>query len=138
MSKLVEFLYPLPELRNSPASLLGWWEKRRPAFNLIVGGTGLVTLALIRIFSWLPPHPWTFPLKGEIMVVLAYGVLANVGYTGGFFTELIMRKFLGEGAPRPGPALLRMGLTFSVGLTLFPAAITAIDWIVRIVRFWIW
>jgi hypothetical protein len=28
-----------------------------------------------------------------------------------------------------------MGLTFSVGLTLFPVAIVGIDWVVRIVKY---
>lgn len=138
MSRLVEFLYPLPEPRSSPWSLLSWWESRRPAFNAIVGGTGLVTVGVVRLISSLPPNPWGVTLLQELPVVIAYAVLANIAYTGGFFTELVMRKFLGEGAPRPGPALLRMGLTFSVGLTLFPAAIAAIDWVVRIVRYWIW
>jgi hypothetical protein len=138
MSRLVEFLYPLPELRSSPWSLLSWWESRRPAFNAIVGGTGLVTLGAVRLISSLPPNPWGVTLMQELPIIIAYGVLANLSYSGGFLTELLMRKFLGEGAPRPGPALLRMGLTFSVGLTLFPAAIAGIDWVVRIVRYWIW
>jgi hypothetical protein len=138
MSKLVEFLYPLPELRSSPLSLLKWWESRRPAFNLIIGGTGLVTMGAVRLISALPPNPWGVTLFQELPIVVAYAILANLCYTGGFFTELVMRKFLGAGAPRPGPALLRMGLTFSVGLTLFPTAIAVIDWVVRIVRYWIW
>lgn len=137
MSRLVEFLYPLPELRRSPWSLLRWWESRRPAFNAIVGGTGLVTVVAVRLISSLPPNPWGITLLQELPIIVTFAVLANICYSGGFVTELAMRKFLGEGAPRPGPALLRMGLTFSVGLTLFPAAIAGIDWVVRIIR-WIW
>jgi hypothetical protein len=137
MSRLVEFLYPLPELRRSPWSLLRWWESRRPAFNAIVGGAGLVTVVAVRLISSLPPNPWGVTLLQELPIIVAFAVLANICYSGGFVTELAMRKFLGEGAPRPGPALLRMGLTFSVGLTLFPAAIAGIDWVVRIIR-WIW
>ncbi len=137
MSRLVEFLYPLPELRRSPLSLLGWWESRRPAFNAIIGGAGLVTLGAVRLVTSLPPDPWGITLLQELPIIIAYAVLANVCYSGGFFTELFMRKFLGEGAPRPGPALLRMGLTFSVGLTLFPVAIVGIDWVLRIVKYWI-
>jgi hypothetical protein len=137
MSRLVEFLYPLPELRRSPWSLLRWWESRRPAFNAIVGGTGLVTVVAVRLISSLPPNPWGITLLQELPIIVTFAVLANICYSGGFVAELAMRKFLGEGAPRPGPALLRMGLTFSVGLTLFPAAIAGIDWVVRIIR-WIW
>ena len=134
-SKLVEFLYPLPDLKRSPWSLLRWWESRRPAFNAIVGGTGLVTLGAVHFLSWLPPNSWSPPLVPELILIALYGVLANVCYTGGFATELAVRKFLGDGAPRPGPALLRMGLTFSVGLTLFPAAIAGLDWAFRLLRY---
>jgi|SRR5579859_1555497 len=137
MPALVEFLYPLPELRDSPWSLLKWWESRRPAFNAIVGGTGLLTLGVVRLISALPPNPWGVKLWQELPIVVAYGILANVCFSGGFVTEWLMRKLLGQGAPRPGPALLRMGLTFSVGLTLFPAGIAVIDWVLRIVRYWI-
>jgi hypothetical protein len=137
MSKLVEFLYPLPELRSSPLSLLRWWESRRPAFNAIIGGAGLVTLGAVRLITVLPPNPWGVTLLQELPIIITYAVLANVAYSGGFVTELFMRKFLGEGAPRPGPALLRMGLTFSVGLTLFPVAIVGIDWVLRIVKYFL-
>lgn len=137
MSRLVEFLYPLPELRRSPWSLLSWWESRRPAFNAIIGGAGLVTLGAVRLVTALPPNPWGITVLQELPIIVTYAVLANVCYSGGFFTELFMRKFLGEGAPRPGPALLRMGLTFSVGLTLFPVAIVGIDWVLRIVKYWL-
>lgn len=137
MSRLVEFLYPLPALKNSPGSLLAWWESRRPAFNAIVGGTGLVTFGAVRLITALPPDPWGLTLLQELPVIITYAVLANVAYSGGFLTELAMRKFLGESAPRPGPALLRMGLTFAVGLTLFPVAIVGIDWVLRIVKYWL-
>ena len=45
---------------------------------------------------------------------------------------------VGPNSVRPGPALLRMGLTFSVGLTLFPIGLASIDWLIRVVRLWIW
>jgi hypothetical protein len=137
-SRLVEFLYPLPELSRSPLALLGWWESRRPAFNLIVGGTGVVTLGAVNLLAWLPPHPVGLPLLQVLPLIVIYGVLANVCYSGGFLAELMLRRVLGPGAPRPGPALLRMGLTFSVGLTLFPIGLASIDWLIRVVRFWIW
>mgnify|MGYP006185653499 CR=1 FL=1 len=46
MSSLVETLYPLPDLRRTPLSMLRWWESRRLRYNLLVGSAGLVTLSV--------------------------------------------------------------------------------------------
>ena len=47
MPALARLLFPVPDVRRSPSTLLAWWESRRPIYNLIVGGTGLVTLATL-------------------------------------------------------------------------------------------
>src|SRR5687767_13297103 len=36
-----------PTLVRSPLRVVHWWESRRPAYNLIVGATGLGTLVYI-------------------------------------------------------------------------------------------
>jgi hypothetical protein len=60
-------------------------------------------------------------------------VLANVCYTGGSLIEILAHKLFGRQLLPVGPALYRIGLTFSVGLALFPALLMFIAWIVRIV-----
>ena len=44
MTDLMQILYPLPDARQTPVSLLRWWEARRLFYNKVVGATGLVTL----------------------------------------------------------------------------------------------
>lgn len=58
--------------------------------------------------GWSPRIPWSFP--GRTAPVREYRVLPV------------------------GPTLYRMGLTFSVGLALFPTLIFGLEWLVRIVR----
>ena len=132
MSQLVEFLYPLPDIRRTPLSLLTWWESRRLSYNAIVGGAGLVSLGAIRLLMWLPPDaPHGMP---PLALVVLYGLIANAAYSGGWLTELALQKLLGRESPHSGPALFRLGLSFSVGLTLFPIALAGLDWIFRLVR----
>ena len=62
------------------------------------------------------------------------GAMANVCYTLGWCTELVMRRWLGDEMEPAGAALFRYGFVFSVGLTLFPAGLTFLAWLGRIVQ----
>ncbi len=134
MSALTRFLFPAPDYRRTPWTLLRWWEARRPLFNLVVGGAGLVTLGVVGVVTALPPaplHPFAWgPLARGVVV---YGVLANVCYSLGWAAEMGMRTLWREEAPLAGPALFRQGLSFALGLTLLPIPVVCLGWVVRLV-----
>lgn len=134
MSALTRLFYPLPDFRRTPLSLLRWWESRRLKYNLLVGGTGLVSLAVLGLMALLPPHPWPvrFPPLG---IILVYGVLANISYSLGWLIEMAMVRLWGDEAPLAGPVLWRQGVIFSVMLTLLPIMLAGWDWVIRLVRF---
>ena len=117
MTDLVEFLFPAPAERSA-GGIIKWWESRRLAYNAMVGGAGLVTLGATRIFTWMisePMIPW--------QPIVAFGILANLCYMFGPAVEIAVDKIWGRKVLPVGPALYRMGLTFSVGLALLPALI---------------
>ncbi len=128
-SALGDFLYPKPAARNAGA-IVRWWEARRIPFNLIVGGTGLVSLGAINLIVALPPGgqwigiPW--------IGIMLYGALANVCYSLGPATELALQKIWGKRLLPSGPMLFRMGLTFAVGLTLFPVLVATFVFVLRV------
>ena len=126
MSALTRILFPAPAEVRTTAAIFRWWESRRLTFNVAVGATGLITLLIIKVIALLPP------LSTNLSVfwpgVIAYGVFANLFYSLGFLTEAAMQRAWHEETPRVGPALFRQGLTFSVGLTLFPVALMGIGW----------
>ena len=68
MTALARLLFPAPALRRSPEMLFAWWESRRPTFNVIVGGTGLLTLCVLELLSRLPPHLQPNPLRSNPIV----------------------------------------------------------------------
>jgi hypothetical protein len=128
MSALAERLYPMPDLRRTPLSTLRWWESRRPFYNAVVGTAGLVTLAVTVVTS----GPQV--LMGPALIgVAVYAAAANLFYTSGWGIELVARLLWGRRAPLMGPALFRQGLIFSVGLTLLPALVMTLLFIVRLV-----
>lgn len=133
MSALTRFLYPVPDCRRTPGSLLRWWESRRLAYNAVVGGTGLVTLGVMGVVGLLPPapHPGLAAWRQVLVGVVVYGVLANVGYSLGWGAEMAMRRLWKDEAPDAGPALFRQGLSFAVGLTLLPIPLVIFSWLAR-------
>lgn len=132
MSALTEFLFPAPAKRTA-GGILMWWEKRRLAYNAAVGSAGIVAVIAAHVFTALPPAGVLSTDVGWIPVAGIFGVMANVCYLLGPTTEILIDKIWGRGVLPTGPALYRMGLTFSVGLALFPALITGFMWVARIV-----
>lgn len=116
---------------RSAWSVVGWWESRRPLFNAVVGGAGVLSLGVAELLARLPPHPLHFPLPwGGILV---YGVMANLCYTAGPAADLAIRRLLGPRAPAVGPVLLRYGFVFAIGLTLLPIPLSLLGWVFRLV-----
>lgn len=120
MPALTSVLFPEPTLRRSPGAVIGWWERRRPLYNAVVGVTGLVTVSLLVAVT-----PAILVQPGLWLGVTAYGIAANVCYTLGAPLELLLERWLGRQTYALGPTLFRYGLVYSVGLTLFPLALGA-------------
>ena len=137
-SFLTELLFPLPAQRRTTLGILTWWESRRLLYNLIVGATGLVTLAVVMIAYSLAHGP--VQDDGRISVstwipVLVYGTLANVCYTLGPIIEVTLERIWKDTVLPIGPALFRQGLAFAVGLTLLPIPVVIVGTMVRLARF---
>ena len=125
---LGDVLFPPADQRRTTFSLLTWWESRRLKFNAIVGGTGLFTLLVVYIISFIPPSA-RIPLDWRPIAV--YALLANICYTFGWAIEALAQRIWGEKCPKFGPALFRQGVAFSVGLTLLPILLMSFTWVVR-------
>jgi hypothetical protein len=107
--------------------VIGWWESRRGPFNLAVGLAGVVAIVLSASFSLIVgtecgvPDPPLFAVFG----IFAYGVMANVCYTGGWVAELLFFKS-SEARRRFGTKAFRWGFTFSVFITALPGLLIPI------------
>jgi hypothetical protein len=126
-------LFPAADQRRTTRSILGWWESRRPLYNAVVGGAGLLSMGVVYLMSLVPPSP-RMGFAWELIVV--YGVLANICYTFGGVVEAGAQRIWGDKSPKFGPALFRQGLAFSVGLTLLPILLMSFTWVARMLM-WI-
>ena len=130
---LTDFLFPMPAPRNA-GGIIKWWESRRLRYNAIVGASGFLSLGAFSLLMSLPPFSHSLPFFWPPIIV--FGLLANICYLLGPTVEIAIEK-ISRGKILPsGPVLFRMGLTFSVGLTLLPTLMASVDWAFRILR-WI-
>jgi hypothetical protein len=128
---LRQVLVPEPARSRSAFALIGWWEARRPLYNVVVGTVGLGSWAVVAFARLLDPR---LPVRVRALDVLAYGVLANLCYCLGPAVELWLRRTLRADHAVVGPALFRHGLVFAVGLTLLPMPLTLLVMLVRLLR----
>ena len=132
MNALTEFLFPAPAKRKASA-IFGWWERRRLAYNAIVGTAGVTSLTIASVLAWLPPMSDPIDLMIMWRPILVVGALANLFYLLGPTFEIAIDKLFGREILPTGPVLYRMGLTFSVGLMFLPAMMSVVYWVARIV-----
>jgi hypothetical protein len=130
MSEISQFLFPAPAERSAAAIFI-WWESRRLAYNAIMGVTGVFALGMMTVVAHLPPGSTELP---PIPLVLLYAILANVCYGWGPLAECALEMIWPRKLLPTGPALFRMGLTFSLGLNFLAILIMAWDWVVRVLN----
>lgn len=87
-------------------------------------GGGRVVFASIAPKSGPNPQPIEMPILIPKFIIV-YAVLANVCYTGGWIAELLLSRLNHDSNTNAfGVRVFRMGVTFSVFVTLFPAVLS--------------
>jgi hypothetical protein len=131
--------------RNLPltgaAEVIRWWESRRFFFNSVVGCAGVITCVLLIVCAFTAESTVGEPIgmpDGPLLGVFGiffYGILANVFYTGGWICELLMRATTtAERSAAFGLKAFRIGVNFSIFLTLCPAAVCWLAFAVALVK----
>jgi hypothetical protein len=113
---------------GSAWTVLRWWERRRPFYNVVVGTAGLLTVAMAHLGALLAPGPQGPPLP----FIVVYAVAANLFYSLGTPLDLVLRRRLKEQAGPVAQAMFRYGLAFSLGLTLLPIPLILLSTIIRL------
>jgi hypothetical protein len=120
--------------RDQPLRSLGevirWWERRRFFFNCVVGCTGVITCVLLIICAFTADSTVGEPIgmpDGPLLGVFAivfYGILANVFYTGGWISELLLGLVTTtKKASAFGVRVFRIGVYFAILVTFCPAVV---------------
>jgi hypothetical protein len=117
-------LFQRAEHLETPRQIIIWWERRRLPFNLIVGTTGILTCTLLLVGEMLAEKKFGDVEAGSpilaVFGIFAYGIMANICYTGGWISELVAKYVWKEQAENLGKITFALGIIFSVLLTLLP------------------
>jgi hypothetical protein len=118
------------DLVESNWQIIRWWEKRRFHFNAVLAVVGTITCVLMIACGFiseplvgeaigLPDPPILVPLG-----IIAYAILANICYAGGWIVELLMARSNIAVKKGFGLRAFRVGMKFSICLTVFPAVLS--------------
>jgi hypothetical protein len=131
MHDLFGLLSDAPEEPRSSLEVILWWEVRRIPYNLIVGMVGIVSLIFFFQFIHLAHGLKPGEDAIEPMALIAAPFALNIAYTAGWAGELHLRLLWRIRSPAIGPALLILGLSFSLLLVLLPSVSWCVIWIFR-------
>ena len=130
-------LFKRPEHFENWKQIVLWWESRRLPFNLIVGATGILTCVFLLGEILLAEKIFGDDGGGSpilaVFGVFAYGIMANICFTGGWISELLARHIWKEKAEHLGEIAFILGIAFSVILTLVPVLIFSLLLLIKIV-----
>ena len=125
----------LPGRSESPSAgeIILWWETRRIPYNCAVAIVGFVSVAVLltvgrHLVSEQEPLFSPFLL---FIGILLYGIGANVCYTFGWLTELLLHKFNGHDTARFASSAFKTGLALSCVVTSFPVWFVLTLWVSR-------
>jgi len=91
--------------------------------------TGFITEHYLGDAIGLPDPPWL-----AILAAIAYGVMANLCFTGGWILELMSRRVWEGRADAFGEIAFLWGTLFSIALTLLPAGFIVLVGIIRLLE----
>ena len=112
-------------------SVIGWWERRRPSYNLFLAAVGVPSLLVFFLAISAAHELQPGEDAVEPMALFAAPVLANIAYTAGWIVEAAL---LWRPSTQPrGPRLMRLGLLFSLFVILLPAVAWTVVALVRLV-----
>ena len=109
--------------------IIGWWESRRFAYNVLVGLVGMGSWISVVVFGSMAVKPgvdFEEPL-GLIIVPFFWAFMANLCYTSGWVLDTTLYN------RAPSRKLFKAGLIFSLLLTALPGLWAFTVWIVTLV-----
>ena len=122
MKKLIQSIFQVKSAERTKWQIIFWWELRRILYNLIVLIVGLISLFFIIILAEAEPGEDVF----NSFAIFLFGIMCNVCYTLGWFTEMFAPKSITY-----GPKMFKIGLAFTLFWVLLPAVLHITFWIFK-------
>ena len=129
LTNIYKWMFSIPENHITTKDIVVWWELRRIPYNIIVGVLGGLSLILFFFFISHAGHLKPGEDAIEPMALIIAPFLINIGYTAGWFLEVILRKILKIENTGLGISILKFGILFSILVIFLPSIIWGIIFI---------
>ncbi len=121
-----------PSKSKPYSNIIFWWEIRRIHYNIIMlffGAVGFFfTLFMVSVFS--PSFDFDFFIAIFAGIPM-FAIGANILYTGGWVSEIIIRFLWKEKAEHFGPIMWTLGTAFSICVCFLPGMEHFVVWLIR-------
>ncbi len=119
-------------IMRRPWDAIIWWEIRRIPFNVIILVAGICSFLVIQLIGARLVKPGEDVVEPLAVMVgaVVYAVAANLCYTLGWVTELLWSRGDTCQTEAIRPKIYRKGIIFSVALTISPAALVPLAWLI--------
>jgi hypothetical protein len=120
----VRWLFAAPPEPTSARDTIAWWERRRLAYNLLIGATAIVCFAIycVSITSTGVLEPGEDIVEPvALMAAPLVVILINICYTAGWLVDAPLRSFFPSLSSRFTSRLFLLGFVFSLFVVSFPA-----------------
>ncbi|MBI1272337.1 hypothetical protein GC174_18075 [bacterium] len=110
--------------------LLIWWEKRRPAFNVLMFVQSVGTNALSTFFVFSSQNGSGGPDLLGLIASMVIGLFVwNIWYCLGFVIDFVLRRLAKQSR---SASLLKLGIASSATVLTFPAVMWGFIWLFEI------
>lgn len=115
-----------------PWDAVAWWESRRPLYNLVLLVAGFISIFVVEMIGSYTVAPGEDVIEPVLLWVGVgvYGGAANVAYTIGWASELMWSGGQTARTQQYRARIFLAGLIFSVVLTLSPAVVVPLLWLI--------
>ncbi len=134
IKRFFQWFFATPAEQRSWLKVIWWWESRRIPYNVFVLPIGFISVILYAVFLDLSHSLEPGEDAIEPMLVFIAPFIANIFYTCGWIAELFLRIVWKVESPMLAPTFLKLGLSFSFFVELFPVSLALLAWIITMIR----
>jgi hypothetical protein len=135
--KFIRRLFSAPAEPTSPSDAIAWWERRRLAYNALIGATAIVSfliycLSITSTGVLQPGEDIIEPIA--LMAAPMVVILINICYTAGWLVDAPLRLFFPSVSSRFTLLLFELGLSFSLIVVSLPAVFWSSYRLLQVIR----
>jgi hypothetical protein len=115
------WFFTVQEVDRGIWRIILWWELRRIPYNIMVGILGIPCFAIFMFSILYAGNLSPGEDAVEPLATIFAPIALNIAYCAGAVAEITLHYLWRVRSSLTAPSLLKLGITFSILITIFPA-----------------